>query len=64
MQIPTKAKAKEILQTFDETLKRYKSDLEKNPSSTFYTGLVKNTEDYIEELKGELKKQKLDDKKR
>lgn len=50
-------KAEEILQTiktFEETLKRYKSDLEKNPGSTFYTGLVKNTEEYIEELKDEL----------
>jgi hypothetical protein len=43
-------KTEEILQTiktFEETLKRYKADLEKNPSSTFYTGLVKNTEEYI-----------------
>lgn len=40
--------------TFEETLKRYKSDLEKNPGSTFYSGLVKNTEEYIEELKLEL----------
>lgn len=50
-------KTEEILQTIktlEETLKRYKSDLEKNPSSTFYTGLVKNTEEYIEELKGEI----------
>jgi len=49
-------KTEEILQTiktFEETLKRYKSDLEKNPSSTFYTGLVKNTLEYIEELKGD-----------
>lgn len=51
-------KTEEILQTiktFEETLKRYKSDLEKNPGSTFYSGLVKNTEEYIEELKGNLK---------
>lgn len=41
--------------SFDETLKRYKSDLEKNPDSTFHNGLVKNTEEYIEELKEELK---------
>lgn len=57
-------KTEEILQTiktFEETLKRYKSDLEKNPGSTFYSGLVKNTEEYIEELKGNLKQQKLDD---
>jgi hypothetical protein len=58
-------KKEEILQTiktFEETLKRYKLDLEKNPGSTFYAGLVKNTEDYIEELMGELKKQSLSDK--
>jgi type I restriction enzyme R subunit len=56
-------KTEQILQTiatFEETLKRYISDLEKNPGSTFYTGLVKNTKDYIDELKGELRKQKLD----
>lgn len=51
----------EILQTidtFEESLKRYKLDLEKNPTSTFYIWVVKNTEDYIEELKEEFKKQK------
>jgi len=56
-------KTEEILQTirmFEETLKRYKSDLEKTPGSTFYAGLVKNTEDYIEELKDALKNQALD----
>jgi len=55
-------KTEEILQTiktFEETLKRYKLDLEKNPSSTFYAGLVKNTEEYVEELKGDLKKKQL-----
>jgi superfamily II DNA or RNA helicase len=57
-------KTEEIIQTiksFEETLKRYKSALEKNPGSTFYTGLVRNTEEYIEELKGELKQQRLDE---
>ncbi len=57
-------KAEEILNTiksFEETLLRYRSDLEKNPGSTFYSGLVKNTEEFIEELREELKKQKRDD---
>lgn len=31
-------------------LNRYKSELDKNPNSTFYTGLVKNTREYIDEL--------------
>lgn len=45
------------LKTFEETLKRYQSDLQKNPDSIFYEGLVKNTQEYIEELKQELSKQ-------
>jgi flagellar biosynthesis chaperone FliJ len=54
-------KIKEIQQTIkmlDETIKRYKSDLEKNPDSTFYAGLVKNTEKYILELTLKLKNKK------
>jgi superfamily II DNA or RNA helicase len=50
---------KEMVKLFETKLKRYKSDLEKNPGSPFYTGLIKNTEEYIEKLKGELKKQKV-----
>lgn len=49
------------IKSFEETLKRYKADLESNPNSTFYIGLVKNTEEYIEELREELKKQKSND---
>ena len=55
-------KTKEInntIESFEETLKRYRTELEKNPNSTFYNGLVKNTEEYIEELKGELESQRL-----
>jgi len=51
------------IRSFEETLERYKSDLEKNPDSTFHSGLVKNTEEYIDELKDELNKQGLDDSK-
>ena len=40
-----------IIKSFEKMLKRYKLDLEKNPDSTFYTGLVSNTENYIKELK-------------
>ena len=39
------------VKSFDITLSRYRSDYSKNPSSTFYKGLVDNTESYIEELK-------------
>lgn len=49
---------KETIKSFEETLKRYRSELENNPGSTFYSGLIKNTEEYIAELKEELKKQK------
>ncbi len=56
-------KTENIIQTiksFEETLKRYKSDLEKNPGNIFYLGLVKNTEEYLDELKLELKTEKLE----
>ena len=49
---------KETIKSFEETLKRYRLELENNPGSTFYSGLIKNTEEYIAELKEELKKQK------
>jgi len=48
----------ETIKSFEETLKRYRSELGNNPGSTFYSGLIKNTEEYIAELKEELKKQK------
>jgi type I restriction enzyme, R subunit len=41
---------------FEDTLERYQTELEKDPASTFYSGLVRNTEKYIAELKEELKK--------
>lgn len=47
----------QTVKTFEEMLKLYRIDLEKNPGSTFYSGLIKNTEDYIEELKIEVQKQ-------
>ena len=39
------------IEVYQKFLKRYKSELEKHPNSMFYLGLVKNTEEYIEELK-------------
>jgi uncharacterized protein (UPF0303 family) len=39
-----------------EMLKRYKEDLEKQPNSTFYKGLVMQQQDYIETLEKELNK--------
>ena len=42
---------KELIKQFEEMLTHYKELLEKDPDSTFYRGLVKNTEEYINELK-------------
>ncbi len=53
----TKNVNEQTIKTFEEMLKLYRIDLEKNPGSTFYSGLIKNTEDYIEELKMEVQKQ-------
>jgi len=36
---------------FRKTLKRYKENLDQNPGSFFYQGLIKNTEEFIKELK-------------
>jgi menaquinone-dependent protoporphyrinogen IX oxidase len=46
---------KETIKTFEKLLKRYQADLETHPGSFFYSGLVKNTEEHIAELKKELK---------
>ena len=46
---------KETIKSFEESLKKYKLDLEKNPNSSFFIGLVEQTEEYIQELKQELK---------
>jgi hypothetical protein len=39
-----------IIKLQKDSLKRYKKSLEQNPGSFFYKGLIKNTEEYIEEL--------------
>lgn len=41
----------DTIKSFEKILERYKSKLEKEPNSVFYKGLVKNTEEYINELK-------------
>lgn len=41
----------DTIKSFEETLLRYQIELEKSPDSNFYKGLVKNTGEYIEELK-------------
>jgi len=41
----------EIIELFEEKLKRYESQLKNDPNSLFYKGLVKNTKEYIGELK-------------
>ncbi len=40
-----------LIETFERALERYKKELEKNPDSTFYKGLVKETEEYLKEIK-------------
>jgi len=40
-----------LLRLFHKTLKRYKENLDQNPGSFFYQGLIKNTEEFIKELK-------------
>jgi len=46
---------KKVIKLNEDHLKRYALELEKQPNSTFYLGLVKNTEEYIEELKKMIK---------
>lgn len=48
------------IRRFEVTLQRYQDALKSNPGSTYYSGLVKNTKEYIEELKKELDKLKGD----
>ena len=45
----------ELIKSFEKSLDRYKLELEKNPNSTFFAGIVKETEEYIEELKNKQK---------
>ena len=40
----------DLIKQFEKSLKYYKLELKKNPNSTFYLGLVKNTEEYIKGL--------------
>jgi type I restriction enzyme, R subunit len=44
----------ETIKSFESQLKRYMDELSKHPDSLFYKGLVKNTEEFIEELNEEL----------
>lgn len=47
-----------LIKTHEESLQRYRAELAKNPGSLAYRGMVKNTEEYIEELKEQLEQQK------
>ena len=40
-----------LIELFAEKLERYENELAENPDSIFYKGLVKNTTEYINELK-------------
>ena len=44
-------KLEDEIRAQEEQLKRYKALAEQNKHSIFYGGLVKSTEEYIEELK-------------
>jgi superfamily II DNA or RNA helicase len=46
-----------LIKTQEESLKRYREELAKNPDSLAYRGMVKNTEEYIDELKEQLEQQ-------
>ena len=45
---------KETIKHFEKMLENYKVELNKDPDSNFYQGAVKNTQEYINELKNEL----------
>jgi len=45
----------DTIKSFEETLLRYQIELRKYPESIFYKGLIKNTGEYIEELKNKKK---------
>ena len=49
-----KEKIIEIIKIFEKSLEVYKSELEKDPDSFFFAGIVKGTEEYIIELKTKL----------
>ena len=46
-----------LIETHEESLRRYRTELAKNPDSLAYRSMVKNTEEYIEELKEQLQQQ-------
>lgn len=41
----------QLIKNLKSSLNRYRQGLKKNPDSLFYTGLIKNTKEYIKELK-------------
>jgi len=49
----------DTISIFEKSLEKYKVELSKRPDSLFYSGLVKETEEYIKELEHEEKKNKL-----
>ncbi len=49
-----KEEIENTITSFEVTLNRYRDKLNQNPGSTFYSGLIKNTQEYIEELKTQL----------
>jgi hypothetical protein len=45
-----KNKKNTLLEIWENALESYKRQLEKNPDSTFYKGIVKNTEEFIQKI--------------
>src|SRR5437762_2229430 len=52
-----KEATQDLLNMFEEKLKRYREQLRQKPDSVVYDGLVKNTEEFIEELKEQIEQQ-------
>ena len=50
-----KSDTQDLIEIFEKKLKRYKRELDRNKNSTFYEGLVKNTEEFINDLKSQTK---------
>lgn len=44
-----------LIKSFENLLEHYEKQLQKNPGSFFHEGLVKNTKEFIQELKDQKK---------
>lgn len=51
MEKEIKKEDNQLLRIWENALESYKKELSKNPNSTFYKGLVSNTEYFIKKIK-------------